>query len=296
VTSSSAARWGRPAPGAQRESSVRGVGHDGAVTWGERPFATAAAHYLRGRPPYSPHLADVLRTTLGLDGTGVLVDVGCGPGVLAVQLAALVDTVIGVDPEPAMLAEARRHAAAHGVHVTWIEARAEDLAPGHLPAARLVTFGQSLHWTDRSRVLAGVHELLVPGGAVALITPSIDHGTRPALLAPAIPHADIEALIHEYTGWTRSPQRRTSAEALRASPFAAAHTVHAPGPPDVVRSVDEVVANYLSTSFAAPARLGDRLDAFVADLTALLHSASPAGRFHDWPGDTEIVWATTPTD
>src|SRR5689334_22767936 len=93
----------------------------------ERPYATAAAHYLRGRPPYSPQLADVVRVELDLDGTGTLVDVGCGPGVLAVQLAPLFDAVFGIDPEPAMLAEARRHAVAHSVTATWIEARAEDL-------------------------------------------------------------------------------------------------------------------------------------------------------------------------
>ncbi|HEY9377377.1 MAG TPA: class I SAM-dependent methyltransferase, partial [Jiangellaceae bacterium] len=72
-----------------------------------RPYATAAAHYLRGRSPYSAQLAEVMRAELGLDGTGTLIDVGCGPGVLAVQLAPLFETVIGLDPEPAMLAEAR---------------------------------------------------------------------------------------------------------------------------------------------------------------------------------------------
>jgi trans-aconitate methyltransferase len=127
------------------------------MTDAARPYVTAAAHYLRGRPPYSAQLLDVMRAELGLDGTGTLIDVGCGPGVLAVQLAPLFDTVIGIDPEPAMLAEASRHAAAHHVNVVWIEARAEDLANLELPAARLVIFGQSLHWTDHRRVLAVVY-------------------------------------------------------------------------------------------------------------------------------------------
>jgi hypothetical protein len=70
---------------------------------------------------------------------------------------------------------------------------------------------------------------------------------------------------------------------------------YAPGCHDIVRSTDEVVSNYLSTSFAAPDRFGDRLDAFVADLTNLLAEVSPSGRFHDWPGDTAIIWATQHT-
>ena len=131
-----------------------------------RPYATAAAHYLRGRPPYSAQLPEVMEVEIGLDGAGALVDVGCGPGVLAVQLAPLFDRVIGVDPEPEMLAQAGRHATDNGVAATWIEARAEDLAVLELPAARLVTFGQSIHWTDRELVLCLVHELVEPGGAV----------------------------------------------------------------------------------------------------------------------------------
>ena len=73
-----------------------------------RPYATAAASLSAGAPPYSAQLPDVLRAEIGLDATGALIDVGCGPGVLAVQLAPLFDTVIGIDPEPEMLVQARR--------------------------------------------------------------------------------------------------------------------------------------------------------------------------------------------
>ena len=52
------------------------------------------------------------------------------------------------------------------------------------------------------------------------------------------------------------------------------------------------MSGYLSMSFAAPDRFGDRLDLFVAELQALLTDVSPVGRFHDWPGDTVIIWAT----
>jgi SAM-dependent methyltransferase len=265
------------------------------VTDRARPYATAAAHYLRGRPPYSAQLADVMRTALGLDGSGTLVDVGCGPGVLAVQLAPLFEAVIGIDPDPAMLAEARRHAAAHDVAATWIEARAEDLAALDLPAARLVTFGQSIHWTDRQPVLAMVYDQLAPGGAVALISPAIEHGRSPGNPpAPPIPHEQIEALLRRYLGWSRGERVDTFETSLQQSPFGRSDVVFAPGRPDIVRTTDEVVSGYLSMSFAAPDRFGDRLGAFVADLHAVLAAASPTGRFHDWPGDTAVVWATKP--
>ena len=105
-----------------------------------------------------------------------------------------------------MVAEARRHAADHDIDMTWIEARAEDLAVLELPASQLVTFGQSIHWTDRQPVLAMVYALLRPGGAVALIAPSVEHagppGDRPA---PPIPHDRIEALLGSYLGWFSRP-------------------------------------------------------------------------------------------
>lgn len=268
------------------------VGQHGGMTDAARPYATAAAHYLRGRPPYSRQVPDVLWAELGLDGTGALIDVGCGPGSLTVELASLFETVIGIDPESAMLAEARRHAADHDVNVTWIEARAEDLATLALPAPRLVTFGQSIHWTDRQPVLAQVYELLQPGGAVALIAPAIEHGTPPVdPPAPPIPHDQIESLIGRYLDWTPGPRKDTYETSLEQSPFGRSHVAYAPGRPDIVRTSDEVVSGYLSMSFAAPDRFGDRLDDFVTDLKTLLSEASPAGLFHDWPGDTTIIWA-----
>ena len=74
-----------------------------------RPYTTAAAHYLRGRPPYSDQLLGVVRAAMGLDGTGTLIDVGCGPGVLAVQLAPVFDTVIA---DRSRAGDARRSASA----------------------------------------------------------------------------------------------------------------------------------------------------------------------------------------
>lgn len=269
------------------------TGQHGAVSNLDRPYATAAAHYLRGRPPYSDHLPDMMRAEFGLDGSGVLIDVGCGPGTVAVHLAPLFDEVIGIDPEPAMLDEARRHAADSGVDARWIVARAEELATLDLPAPQLVTFGQSIHWTDRQPVLAMVHELLLPGGVVALLAHDADHGSPPtARPAPPIPHKDVEALIGRYTGWSPAPRQDTYETSLRQSPIGQAHVMYAPGRPDIVRSNDEVISGYLSMSFAAPDRFGDRSDAFVADLKALLVDTSPAGLFHDWPGDTAIIWAS----
>jgi hypothetical protein len=62
-----------------------------------------------------------------------------------------------------------------------------------------------------------------------------------------------------------------------------------------VQDVDGVLANYLSTSFAAPHLFGAQLARFEEELGALLGGRSRQGLFWDWPGDTEILLARKPT-
>jgi ubiquinone/menaquinone biosynthesis C-methylase UbiE len=263
-------------------------------------YRGSAAHYLAGRPPYSALLADVVRAELQLDGTGRLLDVGCGPGVLAVHLAGLFEEVIGIDPDPDMIAEARRHAADRGVtHSDWIVARAEDIPVLALPPVRVVTFGQSFHWTDRERVAEAVFDLLPPGGAIVLVVHDIDVGSPPADVSdPPIPDDDVQALVRRYLGpepragqgfGRKSPDRYE--DALARTRFGTPKVIHAPGRPNLTRDVSGVISGYLSMSYAAPHLFGDDLDAFVADLRTLLEEQTPTGRFSDWPGDTAVLLA-----
>ena len=92
-------------------------------------YEGCAEHYLLGRPPYSDELGAVLMRELGLDGSGTLVDVGCGPGVLAVQLASLFDDVVGLDPDPGMLAEAERHARRVAIRISRGDRRTRRTSP-----------------------------------------------------------------------------------------------------------------------------------------------------------------------
>src|SRR5437870_2193481 len=95
--------------------------------WDETLYRGSAAYYRRGRLPYPPAIADVLRRELGLDGTGRLVDVGCGPGSLTLLLAPLFEAAVGVDTDRDMLV-AGAAAAAHLElrNVSWIHGRAEE--------------------------------------------------------------------------------------------------------------------------------------------------------------------------
>jgi len=272
------------------------------VEYDPTQYLGAAPYYLRGRPPYSAELASVLADELGLAGTGHLVDIGSGPGTVGVQLARLFEQVTLLEPDPGMLAEARAHVAAAGLSsVELVRATAEQLPELGLSPARVVSFGQSFHRTDRLVVAEAVYQLLEPGGSLVLIShdpsrpvPPAPDGTSP------IPHKQIRELITTFLNSELRSGNRLVADysverfelTLQRTSFRTLRTVVAPGRPDIIRDVDGVVAGVLSMSYAAPRLFGPRLEEFVAALRELLEGHSPTGLFWDWPGDTEILIAT----
>lgn len=263
-------------------------------------FEGAAVHYRYGRPPYSPQLEAVLTEELGLDPSGRLLDGGCGPGILTVRLAHLFEEAVGLDPDAAMLAEGRRVAAERGIaNIRWVQAVAEDLPDAAPGPYRLVTFGQSFHWTDEARVAEALYDMLEPGGALALIVHTVEgRPTPPGPGPPPIPHAEIAALVEQYLGPARragqgvAPVRTHRFEdVLARTRFGEPRSIFVPGIPDLVRDSESVLSGYFSMSSSAPHLFGDRAGDFAADVRELLASRSPEGVFWDWPGDTEIVLA-----
>jgi SAM-dependent methyltransferase len=263
-------------------------------------FEGAAAHYRYGRPPYSPQLETALAEELGLDGSGRLLDGGCGPGILTVRLAHLFEEAVGLDPDAAMLAEGRRAAAEQGIaNIRWVQAVAEDLPEAAPGPYRLATFGQSLHWTDEERVVETVYDLLQAGGALALIVHTVEGRPEPPSPGPPpIPHEEIRALVEKYLGSTRRAGQGVAQvrahrfeDVLVRTRFGEPRSIFVPGIPDLVRDSESVLSGYFSMSISAPHLYGDRVDDFAAEVRALLAERSPEGVFWDWPGDTEIVLA-----
>lgn len=263
-------------------------------------FQGAAAHYRPGRPPYSPELEAVLTRELGLDGSERLLDGGCGPGILTVRLAHLFEEAVGLDPDAAMLAEARRAAGELGIaNIRWVQALAEDLPEAAPGPYRLVTFGSSFHWTDERRVAESVYDLLEPGGALALIVHTVEGRPVPESPGPPpIPHEEIQTVVEKYLGSAKrvgqglAPVRNHRFEdVLVRTRFGEPRSIFVPGIPDLVRDSESVISGYFSMSSSAPHLFGDRVDEFAAEVRELLAARSPDGVFWDWPGDTEVVLA-----
>ncbi|SDL45125.1 Methyltransferase domain-containing protein [Glycomyces sambucus] len=264
--------------------------------WDETLYAGAAVHYGNGRIPYPAALAEAVRDALGLDGTGRLLDVGCGPGSLTVLLAPLFAEAVGVDADPGMIAEARLKAP--GIH--WQHLRAERL-PADLGTFRVASFAQSFHWMDRDLVAKRVRPMLCPEGAWIHIGATTHRGmdSDEPLPLPSPPWEAVEALVRRYLG----PVRRAGQgvlpdgtaggedEVMRRAGFSGPEVISVGEGRVAVRSEDEIVASVFSLSSSAPHLFGDRLAAFEADLRAVLREAVPDGRFAERFRDIGIsVW------
>jgi SAM-dependent methyltransferase len=158
-------------------------------------FRDLADFYTTGRPTYPPLLARRVADLVGLNGSQTVLDLGTGPGFLALDFYPFAGKVIGVDPEPAMLTAARRNAQKAGVEIDFVEGSSSDLDARWAPRfgrLHLVTIGRAFHWMDRARTLEALDALVEPGGAVALF-----HESYPAVPANAW-LATFQAILDHY--------------------------------------------------------------------------------------------------
>jgi ubiquinone/menaquinone biosynthesis C-methylase UbiE len=146
------------------------VGADERTREEDRPFAgDTASFYARYRRVYPAELVARF-AEFGRGGRRRLLDLGCGTGILLLQLAPFFEHAVGVDPEPDMLREAERATRERGAeNVEWIRGSSADLralAPA-LGRCDLVTIGTAFHFMEPSTTL-GQLQRMAAGGAVAV--------------------------------------------------------------------------------------------------------------------------------
>jgi ubiquinone/menaquinone biosynthesis C-methylase UbiE len=239
-------------------------------------FASAVSYYARYRSGYPVAELDALAARVGLDGSGQVIDVGCGTGQLAIPLARHASTVIAIDPVADMLAHGRRAAQAAGIdNITWLQGDSRQLATLVEPGARAAFFAASFHWTDRPAVARVLDGLLEQGGSIVVINDDLGESEDPDWVhAIAEIRARYLGADPAGTGAHTSP-RRSHYDVLRDSPF-----------PCVDRStwswtrqlrVEEVVGLQFSYSFSTPALFADRAEAFADDVRDAVIGVHPSG-------------------
>ncbi len=235
----------------------------------------------------------ILREKFGLDDTGRLLDLGCGPGLVAIRLAHLFDQVIAIDPEPEMLVEGKAAAESAGVsNLEWRHGSSEDLSP-QLGSFRLVTIGNAFHWMDRARTLDALYDLVTEGGGLAVA----GHGAPIPPPPPTPWRAAINRVIRQYLGdrplpWKApgpSPEERHEAYLARAR-FKDVTTYAESF--DIRWTLDSIIGNLYSTSFCSRRLLGDRVEAFERDLRSSVLNVEPAGDLRGEPPEFFAMMAS----
>ena len=246
-------------------------------TFNPRRFQSTVPFYARYRLAYPDTLIARVAAFVGLKPGDAVMDLGCGPGLLAVPLARLGFDVIAVDPEPDMIAACRAAAREAGVAVDVRQGSSFDLPAGIGPL-RLVTMGRSFHWMDREATLKMLDGRVTADGALAFFDDdhptTVENAWRRALrdIGSAYSRDPSHQVLE-----ARRPDFRSRESLLMDSAFA-----RIAGFSEYLRraiTADEIVGLAFSLSTSSPEKLGERGPAFEAELRAKLAELSPDGTF-----------------
>lgn len=242
-------------------------------------FASTAHYYARYRPGYPAGVFAQLRIAFGLDGTGRLLDLGCGTGEVARPLHTDFAEVVGVDRSPEMITEAQQQSRHAGItNIQWLCMPAEDISP-QLGSFRLVTLGNSFHWMDQDAVLSTAYDLLEPGGGVAILGNPGGIWDGQAAWEQA-----VRAVLVRQLGSRRRTLAGTFRDEEGAEKAALARSRFVNVTMGQYRwerpvDIDTILGELYSTSFANQALLGNQAAAFAAEVRQSLLALEPTGRF-----------------
>ncbi|HET7206086.1 MAG TPA: class I SAM-dependent methyltransferase [Terriglobales bacterium] len=230
-------------------------------------FASTIPFYTRYREPYPPAFFDKIASELPLSGKERLLDVACGPGLLALGLAPFVSSCTGLDPEPAMLTEAGNAAKRAGVHLKPIEGKLEEFTP---PEASydVITIGRALHWIDRDRSLPVFDRIVASGGHI-LVCRSVPSN------APMNSWVDAYKRVRQAFSVELDDRRyeKNPADWFAGSRFRELRKILLTTKHQI--TVSDLIGRALSYSMTCPAVLGDRRQEFE---TALVETLGPLSK------------------
>jgi len=222
-----------------------------------------AAENYRYRIPYPAETFDRLLSLIA-DTSPAVLDVGCGPGNIARELAPRVTRVDAIDFSAAMIEVGRGLPGGSQPNIRWQEARAEEAELD--PPYALIVGGASLHWMDYEVVLPRLARALTERGVLAVV--SVHEQGR---------HAWDEE-ISQITNWYSTAKRYVPFDMIRiweeAGLFEQADECMT-GPVSFEQPVEEYIAGFHAVSNLARASI--HADAFDAKVRRVMGRHCPDG-------------------
>jgi SAM-dependent methyltransferase len=217
-------------------------------------FASTVEFYSRYREPYSPRFFHAVASQLAFRGDEKLLDVGCGPGLLAIGFAPFVGQVTALDPEGGMIEATQLAAREASVTVRCIHERIEEFATGQ--SFDIVTIGRALHWLDRDATLPVLQRITAKPGRILVCGASNAES------------AWVTSYDAARQSWTPAGDEKRykldAKEWFAGSGFVDAGLISVSESREV--TIDELVGRALSKSNTSPEVLGDRRAAFEIDI------------------------------
>jgi len=242
-------------------------------------FQGSVPYYTRYRLPYPEPLLENIRERAKLSGQGRLLDLGCGTGEIALPLSSFFQQIIALDIDSEMLAAAKQKAEVLDVqNITWLNQSAEKFAPAN-NSFELLTIGAAFHWMDRKTIARKARKWLLPGQPLVVLGyTSIWSGT-----------ADWHALVCEVIQKWLGPKRRAGSgeyeEVLDPHELVLINAGYTLDEIEYQHShtwtLDELIGNLYSTSFASPAVLWENKIPFEVDLRETLLDYDKSGTYQE---------------
>ncbi len=238
-------------------------------------FRSAARHYF-ARSDYAPRLIEKVVAELGLGPDDRVMDLGCGPGLLAIAFAPFVKEVVAIDPSADMLAVGREAAKGTAGKIDFVEGSSIDL-DDRFGRVRLVTMGRSFHWMDRPETLRRLDGIIAPDGAVALFDVKVINRNAddwPARFGQILERHEPHKAEWRAPGWIDQAAILVDSAFSRLDGFSVVETSSFPA--------TQLVDRALSMSRTSPEALGpDRAAALAADVQALASAAAVDGMLQE---------------
>jgi SAM-dependent methyltransferase len=156
-----------------------------------------AADYDRYRPSPPPDLLRILATVAQAERPALVADLGAGTGLSTRPWVDRAERVVGIEPNPRMIAQARLTDRDPRVGYLAAFAHRTGLAAA---TADLVTCAQAFHWMEPAPVLAEAARILRPGGVFAAYDYDLPPVVQPEVDAAFAAHFAARGRARERLG------------------------------------------------------------------------------------------------
>jgi ubiquinone/menaquinone biosynthesis C-methylase UbiE len=252
-----------------------------ADDYGTDLFKGTAWYYVKYRPLYPSLLIRFLIDKFSLNGEGRMLDLGCGSGQLALRFHDWFEQVVGVDTEPEMLEQANRLSIENRIeNVVWLNGKAENLLANYWGNVRLIIIAKAFHWMDRESILETMYNSCEVNGGIAII----DNAQKQE---PLLWQIKVDEVVKKWLG-----NKRKAGRGIYVPPSEKYEDIVAKSKFDDIGkyvlpsfshnwTIESIIGNLYSTSFAAKRFFGENQKRFEEDLKSVLLGIDSKGIFKE---------------